>query len=195
MNSEGTRLNKYLASCGVGSRRACDALIQEGGVTINGANHVIILNTEWSPETTLQAEDRCHRPGQTKDVHIHYILSAGTVEEQMWDLISAKAAAQRAVFDKEALYQSVEQVMAEAVSAQMKVAQAVIAVERESLVVEAAVEHEQPVNGKQAHQLTMADLFQRHGAQPKRERRREHKPVMARQLDLFGASQAAASPA
>ena len=37
------------------------------GVTINGANHVIILNTEWSPETTLQAEDRCHRPGQTKD--------------------------------------------------------------------------------------------------------------------------------
>lgn len=36
MNSEGTRLNKYLASCGVGSRRACDALIQEGGVTING---------------------------------------------------------------------------------------------------------------------------------------------------------------
>jgi 23S rRNA pseudouridine2605 synthase len=36
MTSEGTRLNKFLASCGVGSRRACDALIQKGGVTING---------------------------------------------------------------------------------------------------------------------------------------------------------------
>lgn len=33
---EGTRLNKYLASCGVGSRRACDALVQEGHVEING---------------------------------------------------------------------------------------------------------------------------------------------------------------
>ncbi|MBN1483743.1 MAG: hypothetical protein JXA37_03400 [Chloroflexia bacterium] len=28
-------------------------------MTVNGANHVIILNLEWSPETTLQAEDRC----------------------------------------------------------------------------------------------------------------------------------------
>lgn len=31
-----TRLNKYLASCGVGSRRACDALIQDGHVEVNG---------------------------------------------------------------------------------------------------------------------------------------------------------------
>ena len=34
--SDGTRLNKYLASCGVGSRRACDTLVQEGHVEING---------------------------------------------------------------------------------------------------------------------------------------------------------------
>ncbi|BCX48709.1 pseudouridine synthase [Haloferula helveola] len=31
-----TRLNKFLASCGVGSRRACDKLVQEGHVEING---------------------------------------------------------------------------------------------------------------------------------------------------------------
>lgn len=30
------RLNKYLAECGLGSRRACDKLIQEGKVRING---------------------------------------------------------------------------------------------------------------------------------------------------------------
>ena len=36
MISEGTRLNKFLASCGIGSRRSCDSLIQEGGVTLNG---------------------------------------------------------------------------------------------------------------------------------------------------------------
>lgn len=31
-----SRLNKYLADCGVGSRRQCDALIAEGVVKING---------------------------------------------------------------------------------------------------------------------------------------------------------------
>jgi pseudouridine synthase len=35
--SEGVRLNKYLASCGVGSRRACDELIATGRVDVNGA--------------------------------------------------------------------------------------------------------------------------------------------------------------
>jgi pseudouridine synthase len=33
---EGTRLNKFLASCGVGSRRSCDAMVQDGRVEING---------------------------------------------------------------------------------------------------------------------------------------------------------------
>ncbi|MFW6115735.1 MAG: hypothetical protein ACOC7Y_01600 [Chloroflexota bacterium] len=41
----------------------------------------------------------------------------------MWELINAKAAAQRTVFDKEALYKSVEEVISEAVSAQMEVEQ------------------------------------------------------------------------
>ncbi|GAA5481060.1 pseudouridine synthase [Haloferula sargassicola] len=35
-DSDGTRLNKFLASCGVGSRRACDAMVQDGHVEING---------------------------------------------------------------------------------------------------------------------------------------------------------------
>ncbi len=63
--------------------------------------HIIILNTEWSPETTLQAGP-CHRPGQTRDVFVHYILAPGTIEEQMWELINQKVEAQRAVFDKQA---------------------------------------------------------------------------------------------
>ncbi len=36
MKEEGVRLNKYLASCAVGSRRACDELIQSGRVEVNG---------------------------------------------------------------------------------------------------------------------------------------------------------------
>jgi superfamily II DNA/RNA helicase len=167
------------------------------GVTINGANHVILLNTEWSPETTLQAEDRCHRPGQTRDVFVHYILSAGTVEEQMWELIGAKAAAQRAVFDKEALYKSVEEVMAEAVSAQMQVARAMIEVEREPLPVLVQVEpaadkgNGKVVSKQSAHQLTMADLWQRHGAQPTRSSQRRSPSVTGQQLSLFSSQPAA----
>jgi len=33
----GTRLNKYLASCGVGSRRSCDVLIKEGRIFVNSS--------------------------------------------------------------------------------------------------------------------------------------------------------------
>lgn len=160
------------------------------GVTINGANHVIILNTEWSPETTLQAEDRCHRPGQRKEVFVHYVLSTGTVEEQLWELIHAKAAAQRAVFDKQALYESVEQVMADAVSVQMQVARAVVAVEREpwpEAAEAAGPEPTPPTNGRLTRQSTMDDLFRRLGAQTegRGQRRRKNEPAAA-QLSLFG---------
>ena len=98
------------------------------GVTVNGANHVVILNLEWSPEVTLQAEDRCHRPGQTREVHVHYILSDLTVDQQMYDLIMAKWAAQRAVQDREAQSRSVEAILEEAAlaNAQLAVAKAVL---------------------------------------------------------------------
>ena len=36
MTPEGIRLNKYLASAGIGSRRGCDALVQQGEVIVNG---------------------------------------------------------------------------------------------------------------------------------------------------------------
>ncbi|BCU76168.1 pseudouridine synthase [Luteolibacter sp. LG18] len=36
MSEEGIRLNKFLASCGIGSRRGCDEFIQTGRVEVNG---------------------------------------------------------------------------------------------------------------------------------------------------------------
>lgn len=36
MSEQETRLNKFLASCGIGSRRTCDKLIQNGMVAVNG---------------------------------------------------------------------------------------------------------------------------------------------------------------
>lgn len=176
------------------------------GVTINGANHVIILNTEWSPETTLQAEDRCHRPGQTKPVTVHYILSMNTVDEQMWDIINQKHDAQRAVFDKVPQDKSVEEIMAEATSAQIAVAQALVSVKRQPSQSEgpivtadviptiAAIEQAaKPIETKMpadqtntaptAKQLNLLDLFERHGAQGKRPAKQIVVPEQ--QLSLF----------
>ncbi len=44
------RLNKYLANSGLGSRRECDALIQNEGVSING-------NTLYTPGYQVQDDD------------------------------------------------------------------------------------------------------------------------------------------
>ena len=104
----------------------------------------------------------------------------------------AKAAAQRAVFDKEALFRNVEEVMAEAVSAQMQVAQAVVAVEREPLPSATPNEVAVLVQTAVRHRVTMADLFERHGAQPtrvSRGRRKEDAPTQ--QLGLFSIPAAA----
>ncbi|MCJ7739173.1 MAG: hypothetical protein MUQ10_17970, partial [Anaerolineae bacterium] len=99
----------------------------------------------------------CHRPGQTKDVYVHYVLGLGTMEEQMWRLLNQKAAAQRAVFDKEAQFKSVEDVMSEAVSAQMQVAKAVVEIERAPLLVETTPEAATPQPTSQQPGPTMAD--------------------------------------
>ena len=142
------------------------------GVTVNGANHVLILNLEWSPETTLQAEDRCHRPGQTREVHVHYLLSSHTVDEQMYDLVDQKWAAQRAVQDREAQHKTVEAILAEAAlaNAQLAVAKAVMQAEfrREGATVEEAAAKAEEAVEKMATQL----VFGRVPAQTKARQRR-----------------------
>ncbi|MBN1810839.1 MAG: hypothetical protein JXA14_03290, partial [Anaerolineae bacterium] len=136
------------------------------------ANHVLILNLEWSPETTLQAEDRCHRPGQTREVHVHYLLSSHTVDEQMYDLVDQKWAAQRAVQDREAQHKTVEAILAEAAlaNAQLAVAKAVLKAEfrREGATLEEAAAKAEEAVEKMASQL----VFGRVPSQTKATRRR-----------------------
>ncbi len=44
------RINKYLASCGIASRRECDALIAEGKVTVNGRTASVGLDVNEDDE-------------------------------------------------------------------------------------------------------------------------------------------------
>jgi len=51
------------------------------GLNITGANTVIIFDPNWNPSHDLQAQDRAYRLGQTQDVRVYRLVSAGCIEE------------------------------------------------------------------------------------------------------------------
>ncbi|XP_076228316.1 domino helicase isoform X2 [Nomia melanderi] len=53
------------------------------GVNLTGADTVIFYDSDWNPTMDAQAQDRCHRIGQTRDVHIYRLVSEKTVEENI----------------------------------------------------------------------------------------------------------------
>jgi 23S rRNA pseudouridine2605 synthase len=54
---EGVRLNKYLASCAVGSRRGCEELIEGGRVEVNGAP-CLKLATRITPSDSVRVDGK-----------------------------------------------------------------------------------------------------------------------------------------
>ncbi|TFK50829.1 hypothetical protein OE88DRAFT_1630872 [Heliocybe sulcata] len=58
---------------------------RSGGVGINltGADTVIFYDSDFNPQMDRQCEDRAHRIGQSRDVHIFRFVSAFTVEEAL----------------------------------------------------------------------------------------------------------------
>jgi len=67
---EGTRLNKYLASCAVGSRRACDELIQAGRVEVNGSP-CINMGTRISAGDHVRVDGKRVTPRDVSIVAFH----------------------------------------------------------------------------------------------------------------------------
>lgn len=41
------------------------------GVNLTGADTVVFYDSDWNPTMDAQAQDRCHRIGQTRDVTIY----------------------------------------------------------------------------------------------------------------------------
>lgn len=60
------------------------------GVNLASASDVVMLDQDWNPQITLQAEARAHRIGQKNPVTIYKFVSQGTVEEQMMGRIQKK---------------------------------------------------------------------------------------------------------
>eukprot|EP00466_Bigelowiella_natans_P020543 jgi/Bigna1/38226/e_gw1.24.8.1 len=53
------------------------------GVNLTGADTVIFYDTDWNPAMDLQAQDRCHRIGQTREVNIYRLVTKNTIEENI----------------------------------------------------------------------------------------------------------------
>jgi SNF2 family DNA or RNA helicase len=60
------------------------------GLNLTAATHVIHLDRWWNPAVEDQATDRAYRIGQSRTVQVHKLVTAGTIEERIDEMITAK---------------------------------------------------------------------------------------------------------
>ncbi|KAF6063708.1 SNF2 N-terminal domain family protein [Candida albicans] len=53
------------------------------GINLTGADTVIFYDSDWNPAMDKQCQDRCHRIGQVRDVHIYRFVSEYTIESNI----------------------------------------------------------------------------------------------------------------
>ena len=53
------------------------------GINLTGADTVVFYDSDWNPAMDAQAQDRAHRIGQTRDVHIYRLVTQHTIEENI----------------------------------------------------------------------------------------------------------------
>ncbi|WP_436843004.1 DEAD/DEAH box helicase [Streptomyces venezuelae] len=67
------------------------------GLNLTRAGHVIHYDRWWNPAVEEQATDRAYRIGQTQPVQVHRLVTEGTVEDRIAELLAAKQALADAV--------------------------------------------------------------------------------------------------
>jgi SNF2 family DNA or RNA helicase len=67
------------------------------GLNLTRADHVIHYDRWWNPAVEDQATDRAYRIGQTKPVQVHRLVTEGTVEDRIAEMLTAKRALADAV--------------------------------------------------------------------------------------------------
>lgn len=60
------------------------------GLTLTCANHVVIVDPFWNPYVEEQAQDRCYRISQTREVHVHRLFIKNSVEDRIAELQKRK---------------------------------------------------------------------------------------------------------
>ncbi|YAR62727.1 DEAD/DEAH box helicase [Bacillus cytotoxicus] len=64
---------------------------------LNGTNHVIHYDRWWNPAVENQATDRAYRIGQKRFVHVHKLITTGTLEEKIDEMLERKQSLNNAV--------------------------------------------------------------------------------------------------
>ncbi|KAI9275477.1 SNF2 family N-terminal domain-containing protein [Phascolomyces articulosus] len=60
------------------------------GINLTGADTVIFYDSDWNPSMDKQCQDRTHRIGQTRDVHIYRFVTEYTIEENIFKKANQK---------------------------------------------------------------------------------------------------------
>lgn len=60
------------------------------GLTLTASSHVIFAELDWVPGNVTQAEDRCHRIGQTDSVLVQHLVLDGSLDARMAKILIEK---------------------------------------------------------------------------------------------------------
>ncbi|VDB85302.1 unnamed protein product [Peniophora sp. CBMAI 1063] len=60
------------------------------GINLTTADIVVLYDSDWNPQADLQAMDRAHRIGQTKQVYVYRFVTEDSVEERMLERAAQK---------------------------------------------------------------------------------------------------------
>lgn len=69
------------------------------GITLTASSHVIFAELDWVPGNMSQAEDRCHRIGQTDSVTVQHLVLEGSLDAVMAVTLVEKQAVQDDALD------------------------------------------------------------------------------------------------
>lgn len=70
------------------------------GINLTAADTVILFDSDWNPQADLQAQDRCHRIGQTKPVVVYRLVTANTIDQKIVERAAAKRKLEKLVIHK-----------------------------------------------------------------------------------------------
>jgi SWI/SNF-related matrix-associated actin-dependent regulator 1 of chromatin subfamily A len=70
------------------------------GHTLTAASHVVFAELDWVPGNVTQAEDRCHRIGQTDAVLVQHLVLEGSLDAHMANTLVDKQAVIDSALDK-----------------------------------------------------------------------------------------------
>jgi SWI/SNF-related matrix-associated actin-dependent regulator of chromatin subfamily A member 5 len=79
------------------------------GINLTSADIVVLYDSDWNPQADLQAMDRAHRIGQTKQVKVYRFITEHAIEEKVLE-----RAAQKLRLDQLVIQQSRAQIAAKA---------------------------------------------------------------------------------